>query len=52
MNDVYNRPYALAILHGLQSKHVYQGTVSYAEKQARRRKNRVARRSRKINRGL
>jgi hypothetical protein len=43
-------PYQLAILRGLQSKHVYQGTVAPAEKARRRAANRVARRSRRTNR--
>lgn len=43
--------YALWILNGLQSKrHVYEGTVPYAVRQRRRRRNRQARRSRQINR--
>ncbi|WP_199721595.1 hypothetical protein [Cellulomonas rhizosphaerae] len=44
-------PYQLAILHGLQSKHVYQGTVAPVVVAHRRAANKVARRSRRINRG-
>lgn len=43
--------YSLAILQGMQGKHVYQGTVSDSEIATRRRRNRAARRSRRINRG-
>lgn len=57
MSDVKNpqqSAYGLAILAGLADKHVYGGFGSYAEQQrhrsARRAKNRVARRSRAINR--
>jgi hypothetical protein len=38
------------VLAGLQSKPVYEGTVDPAVKAERRRANRVARKSRKINR--
>lgn len=40
----------LAILAGLQGKHVYQGTVSTADRARRRAANRRARASRKANR--
>lgn len=44
--------YFTTILLALQNKaHIYAGTVPYVVKQERRRKNRVAKRSRKINRG-
>ncbi|AVD98071.1 hypothetical protein FDH94_gp33 [Mycobacterium phage Jebeks] len=42
--------YSLAILHGLQDKHFYAGTVPAATVAERRRRNKVARRSRRINR--
>lgn len=38
------------ILHGLQYKPVYQGTVPEAEVERRRVKNRAARRQRRVNR--
>lgn len=45
--------YALAILMGLQRKgaHIYEGTVPSHVKARRRAKNKVARQSRKANRG-
>ncbi|ASR84885.1 hypothetical protein I5J42_gp33 [Mycobacterium phage GreaseLightnin] len=42
--------YSLAILRGLQDKHFYAGTVPAATVAERRRRNKVARRSRRINR--
>ena len=44
--------YSLTILGALSGsgKHVYAGTVPYAERQRRRERNRVARRSRRANR--
>ena len=39
-----------AVLLGLQRKHVYQGTVPDGVVADRRRKNRIARKSRRINR--
>lgn len=44
--------YQLVILLALAAtkKHIYAGTVSYREKFRRRRKNRVARKSRRLNR--
>lgn len=42
--------YQLSILHGLQFKPVYQGTVTRAERILRRKKAKAAKRSRKINR--
>jgi hypothetical protein len=46
-------PYERFILLGLQRKpHVYGGTVPYGEKLRRRRKNRLARVARRINRGV
>ena len=39
-----------AILVGLQNKMVYMGTVPEAEVARRRRKNKVARRQRRVNR--
>lgn len=39
-----------AVLLGLQRKHVYQGTVPDGVVADRRRKNRTARKSRRINR--
>lgn len=42
--------YGLAILRGLQSKSVYQGTTPDGVKATRRKANRVAARSRRINR--
>lgn len=38
------------ILHGLQFKRIYAGTVPEAEVARRRTKNRVARRQRRVNR--
>lgn len=43
-------PYALAILRGLQSMRVYQGTVPAHVKARRRAANKVARASRRANR--
>lgn len=43
-------PYALAILNGLQSMRVYQGTVPAHVVATRRLRNRMARVSRRINR--
>ncbi|GAB3471795.1 hypothetical protein [Actinophytocola sediminis] len=45
--------YGLSILAalGLRDRHVYAGTVNHATKTNRRARNRVARRSRRINRG-
>lgn len=43
--------YELAILHGLQRQpHVYQGTVDPVTVAERRRRNKAARRSRRMNR--
>lgn len=42
--------YEMAILHGLQGKDVYQGTVDPVVVAHRRRRNRAARRSRRTNR--
>lgn len=42
--------YALAILMALQSKPVYRGTVPAATAAKRRAKNKVARKSRVVNR--
>lgn len=42
--------YELLILSGLQRKPMYAGTVTYAEVERRRRRNKAARRSRGINR--
>jgi len=42
--------YAVSIFLALQSKHVYMGTVPYAEKMKRRAKNKVANISRRKNR--
>lgn len=43
-------PYGHAVLAALQGRAMYAGTVPHAEKQDRRRKNRMARASRKQNR--
>jgi hypothetical protein len=50
MNLTEPTPYQLAILNGLQSRQVYAGTASPIKVAARRAKNRVAGRSRRINR--
>jgi hypothetical protein len=42
--------YGLGVLFGLQTKHVYGGTVPAGEVVNRRAKNRQARKSRRINR--
>jgi hypothetical protein len=42
--------YQLAILSALQGKHIYAGTVPAHVKRRRRAANKVARRSRRINR--
>lgn len=42
--------FALMMLRGLQRKHVYQGTVDPAVVRRRRARNRVASKSRRINR--
>lgn len=44
-------PYQLAILNGLQTKHVYQGTVPAHVKARRRAATKVARVARRQNRG-
>lgn len=44
-------PYQVAILNGLQAKHVYQGTVPAHVKDRRRAVGKVARQSRRVNRG-
>ena len=46
----YPRAYAHLILARLQSKPVYEGTVPRREVERRRAANRVARRSRRVNR--
>lgn len=48
----YREPTAFerAVLFGLQRKHVYMGTVPVGVAADRRRKNRAARKSRRINR--
>lgn len=43
--------YARAILMALQGKHVYQGTVPNHVKSRRRAASKVARASRRVNRG-
>ncbi|MFD6400732.1 hypothetical protein [Nocardia sp. NPDC060249] len=48
--DLFDTPYARAILFGLQRKHVYQGTVPDDEKARRRARNRAARKARKAQR--
>lgn len=48
--DLGNSTYAVSIFLALQAKHIYMGTVSYAEKASRRAKNKVARMSRRKNR--
>lgn len=47
----YNRDYALAILMALQRKPIYLGTVPHHVKMRRRAANKVARASRRVNRG-
>lgn len=43
--------YSLAILIGLQRKsHVYMGTVTAGERRNRRKRNRVARKARRVTR--
>lgn len=42
--------YERAVLGALQSKSMYEGTVPHAVRDKRRKQNRVARQSRKINR--
>lgn len=42
--------WGFAILRGLQSKPMYQGTVSAAEKRHRRAKGKAAKAARKVNR--
>ncbi len=42
--------YDHAILNGLQSRRIYEGTVSAATKRKRREKNKVARRRAVLNR--
>lgn len=44
-------PYGLAILHGLQSKQMYAGTARPNKVRRRRVANRIARASRRQNRG-
>lgn len=48
--DRRSSSYGLAILGGLQGKHVYQGTVPEGERARRRATNRRARASRKASR--
>jgi len=43
--------YELAMLRALQGKQMYQGTVTAKVKAVRRRLNRMAKASRKVNRG-
>jgi len=43
--------YQLVMLQALQSKPMYLGTVSYVEIQRRRAANKIAKQSRKRNRG-
>lgn len=52
IDDGYRPPteFEKAVLHGLQSKHVYEGTVPDGVVEERRRRNKVARKSRRINR--
>lgn len=49
-NTVDDRGVVILVALGKLGKHVYGGTVAHAEKQHRRTANRVARRSRRINR--
>ena len=48
--DAYDTSYANAILYALQFKPLYAMTVPYGVIQDRRRKNKVARAQRKVNR--
>jgi hypothetical protein len=48
--DGQQNSYGLAVLGGLQVKHVYGGTVPAATRDRRRAANKVARRSRRLNR--
>jgi len=43
--------YQLAVMDALATKHVYAGTVDPAVKAKRRARNKVARASRRVNRG-
>lgn len=49
-HPAYDTDYARAILAGLQSKPIYEGTVDPVTIAERRARNKVARRSRRINR--
>lgn len=51
MDSTEPSTYSLAVLSGLQGKHVYAGTVPAHVKAARRAANKVARVSRRRNRG-
>jgi hypothetical protein len=46
----YPMAYALMILQAMQGKQMYQGTVAPVTVQERRTKNRIARKSRRVNR--
>ena len=50
MHPTYPRAYAHAILRGLQSKPVYEGTAPPQDVARRRAKNKAARAQRRINR--
>ncbi|MFE7744417.1 hypothetical protein [Nocardia sp. NPDC057455] len=51
-DNPYETPMAQGILHGLQRmRHMYEGTVPEHVKAKRRAKNKVARKSRRNNRG-
>ena len=51
LNDIEDGSFARAILMGLQGKPVYMGTVDPVTVAERRADNKVARKSRRINRG-
>ena len=50
MSDKKFLDYSTAVLVALQRKHVYAGTVPWVVKQERRRKSKLARAARRLNR--
>jgi hypothetical protein len=50
MSSPYETDFAAGVLRGLQGKHTYEGGVAAGVIELRRRRNRAARRQRRINR--
>lgn len=51
MTQGYNPNLWMLVALNATGKHIYEGTVSAAEKAKRRARNKIARRSRRANRG-